>query len=86
VQQRLGSVLDTLRRGYLGAFPADGTTHPIVRSLAEELLEAAPSIFGAHTLALWWIFKYDETNPDGIGIHADPAAVNINLEHVPSQC
>ena len=29
---------------------------------------------------MWWIFKYDsQINPKGIGIHADPAAVNINL-------
>lgn len=76
---RHGANFRTLRKGYLGAFPADGTTHPVVRRLTEELVAAAPSIFGNHALALWWIFKYDQTNPAGIGIHADPAAVNINL-------
>lgn len=77
---RHGAHFRTLRNGYLGAFPADGTTHPLVLALAEELAAAAPAIFAPHTLALWWIFKYDsDTNPSGIGIHADPAAVNINL-------
>ena len=45
---RHGAHFRTLRRGYLGAFPADGTTHPLLLSLAEELPAAAPSIFGAH--------------------------------------
>lgn len=76
---RHGAHFRTLRAGYLGAFPADGTTHPLILRLAEELVHAAPSIFSSHALALWWIFKYDQTNPSGIGIHADPAAVNINL-------
>ena len=48
--------------------------------LALELPSSCPAIFGPHALALWWLFKYDETsNPHGIGIHADPAAVNLNL-------
>ena len=76
---RHGAHFRTLRRGYLGAFPSDGTCHPLILALAEELVAAAPKIFGSHALAMWWIFKYDETNPEGIGIHADPAAVNINL-------
>ena len=43
-------------------------------------MRAAPDIFSRHPLGMWWIFKYDsDVNPEGIGIHADPAAVNINL-------
>ena len=75
-----GAHFRTLRKGYLGAFPADGTTHPLILCLARELHARAAPIFGEHALAMWWIFKYDSTiNPKGIGIHADPAAVNINL-------
>ena len=34
----------------------------------------------ARTLPLTrWLFKYSDSNPSGIGIHADPAAVNFNL-------
>ena len=76
---RHGANFRTLRRGFVGAFPADGATHPLLLTLAEELEAAAPAIFSPHTLGLWWLFKYDQTNPDGIGIHADPAAVNLNL-------
>ncbi len=74
-----GANFRTLRRGFVGAFPADGATHPLLLTLAEELEAAAPAIFSPHALGLWWLFKYDQTNPDGIGIHADPAAVNLNL-------
>ena len=77
---RHGAHFRTMRAGYLGAFPADGTTHPLLLALVHELAAAAPSVFGAHALALWWLFKYDSTaNPEGIGIHADPAAVNVNI-------
>ena len=68
-----------MRRGFLGAFPGDGLTHPLLLRLAHELVAAAPRIFADYALALWWLFKYSETNPAGIGIHADPAAVNCNL-------
>lgn len=74
-----GAHFRTTRRGYLGCFPTDGLTHPLLLSLVRELEASAPAIFGRHRLALWWLFKYDESNSEGIGIHADPAAVNINL-------
>ena len=48
---RHGAHFRTLRAGYLGAFPADGTTHPLLLSLADELVAAAPSIFEPHALA-----------------------------------
>lgn len=76
---RHGAHFRTLRRGYLGCFPGDGAAHPLVEALADALCLAAPPIFADHALALWWLFKYDATNPSGIGIHADPAAVNLNL-------
>jgi hypothetical protein len=76
---RHGANFQTMRKGYLGAFPGDGTVDPLLLSLSCELAAAAPAIFANHALALWWLFKYDQTNPSGIGIHADPAAVNLNL-------
>jgi hypothetical protein len=36
-------------------------------------------VFHGHPLGLWWFFKYTDEAPNGIGIHADPAAVNINV-------
>ena len=76
---RHGCHFRTMRAGYLGAFPADGVTHPRLLALVEELGVAAPRIVAGHTLGLWWLFKYSDSNPSGIGIHADPAAVNFNL-------
>ncbi len=76
---RFGAHFDTMRNGYLGAFPADGTTHPLLLSLVGELCEALPAVLGPHSLALWWLFKYGEASPEGIGIHADVGAVNLNV-------
>ena len=36
------------------------------------------SIFADHALRYHWAFKYD-SRMDGIGIHADEAAVNVNF-------
>ena len=55
---RHGCHFRTMRAGYLGAFPADGVTHPRLLSLVEELGIAAPRIVAGHTLGLWWLFKY----------------------------
>jgi hypothetical protein len=76
---RHGAPFLTMRNGYLGAFPADGNTHALLLALVQALVGAAPGIFGKHALGLWWLFKYGEANPDGIGIHADAATVNVNI-------
>jgi hypothetical protein len=34
----------TMRAGFLGAFPGDGTTHPIIKSLALELERKMPDV------------------------------------------
>ena len=65
-------------QGYLGAFPECGFAAPLVAQVAEELSAAFRDIFAAHPLRYHWAFKYDSTL-DGIGIHADEAAVNVNF-------
>lgn len=42
-------------------------------------------VFSKHPLGLWWFFKYTDEAPNGIGIHADPAAVNINVWLTPDE-
>ncbi|CAK9029136.1 unnamed protein product [Durusdinium trenchii] len=69
----------SLRPGYLGAFPSDGCVHPIIRRAAESLEAHLPNIFRKHHLTRWWIFKYLPCGSSGIGIHADDAAVNVNI-------
>ena len=65
-------------QGYLGAFPESGFAAPLLAQVAEELSATFQDIFAAHPLRYHWAFKYDSTL-DGIGIHADEAAVNVNF-------
>lgn len=74
-----GPTFRTVRNGFLGAFPGDGFGHPLVAALARELEARWPRVLGAHPLGLYWIFKYTDAGPRGIGIHADAAAVNVNI-------
>lgn len=65
-------------RGYLGAMMQDGFCCPLLMQIAEELRLALPGVFREHTLREWWAFKYD-SHLDGIPLHADHAAVNVNF-------
>ncbi len=65
-------------QGYLGAFPESGFAAPLLAQVAEELRASFGEIFAAHPLRYHWAFKYD-SELDGIGIHADEAAVNVNF-------
>jgi tetratricopeptide (TPR) repeat protein len=71
-------------QGYLGAFPESGFAAPLLAQVAEELSATYQEIFAAHPLRYHWAFKYDSTL-DGIGIHADEAAVNVNFWITPDQ-
>ena len=65
-------------QGYLGAFPESGFAAPLLAQVAEELAATFPEIFAGHPLRYHWAFKYD-SSLEGIGIHADEAAVNVNF-------
>jgi tetratricopeptide (TPR) repeat protein len=65
-------------QGYLGAFPESGFAAPLLAQVAEELSDTFQDIFVAHPLRYHWAFKYD-SKLDGIGVHADEAAVNVNF-------
>jgi tetratricopeptide (TPR) repeat protein len=65
-------------QGYLGAFPESGFAAPLLAQVAEELSSTFCDIFADHRLRYHWGFKYD-SKLDGIGIHADEAAVNVNF-------
>jgi Tfp pilus assembly protein PilF len=64
--------------GYLGAFAGDGFACPLLLQIAEELRLRFPAIFGQHRLHQAWAFKYDSVS-QGLKIHADTAAVNVNF-------
>lgn len=76
---REAPVFRTVRNGFLGAFPADGHVHPATLATARSLEKRLPKVFAGHPLGMWWLFKYTEEAPQGIGLHADAAAVNLNI-------
>ena len=75
---------DFRHSGYLGAYLDDGFAAPVLLDLAMRLPERFPRIFGDHKLLKVWGYKYDSTL-SGIGVHADFAAVNVNLWLTPTE-
>ncbi len=70
--------------GYLGALPEHGFASPLLAQIAEEFRAAFADICGNHALKYLWAFKYDST-VDGVAIHADDAAVNVNFWITPDE-
>ncbi len=70
--------------GYLGAMPEDGFAPPLLAQIAEELRAAHSEIFGSCPLLHHWAFKYDSAL-NGIKVHADFAAVNVNFWITPDE-
>jgi len=64
--------------GYVGAFLSEGFSSPLLLQVAEELRATFPGIFHDHHLTQAWAFKQD-SRLQALGIHADAAAVNVNL-------
>lgn len=75
---------DTYANGYLGAFAEDGFVCPLLLQIGRELPRRLPGIFGDHPLLKIWAFKYGSV-PDGIALHADFAAVNVNFWITPDE-
>ncbi len=72
------------RNGYVGAYLQDGFNCPLLLQIADELPRSLPQIFGDHVLMQLWAYKYD-SRLDGIDMHADFAAVNVNFWITPNQ-
>lgn len=70
--------------GYLGAFFEDGFAAPLLLQIAGELRQRMPEIFRDYPLTQLWAFKYD-SRLDGIELHADIAAVNLNFWITPDE-
>ena len=70
--------------GYLGALPEYGFACPLLAQIADELRDAYPAIFAMHPMHYLWGFKYD-SKMSGIALHADKAAVNVNLWITPDE-
>jgi tetratricopeptide (TPR) repeat protein len=71
--------------GYLGAFPEHGFSVPLLAQIAEEFQSVFPEICGGLPLKYAWAFKYDSAMKEGVHIHADDAAVNVNFWITPDE-
>lgn len=74
----------TYAGGYLGALPEHGFACPLLAQIAEEFRSTYGGIFGPHHLRYLWGFKYGSAR-NGINIHADFAAVNVNFWITPDE-
>jgi tetratricopeptide (TPR) repeat protein len=70
--------------GYIGAFPEHGFSAPLLAQIAEEFRAVFSHICGDLPLKYAWAFKYDSTM-QGVHIHADDAAVNVNFWITPDE-
>jgi tetratricopeptide (TPR) repeat protein len=75
---------DTYPNGYIGSLADDGFVCPLLLQIGREMPERLPGIFGKHPLLMMWAYKYGQ-NPQGISIHADYAAINVNLWITPDE-
>jgi hypothetical protein len=65
--------------GYIGAYIDDGLYDKILLQLAFELQQKLPLIMKNHYMKYLWAYKYDSKIASGINIHADQAAINVNI-------
>jgi hypothetical protein len=64
--------------GYVGAYIDDGLHQRLLLGLSFALHKQYPLIFKRHDLRYMWAYKY-APGMGGIKIHADEAAVNVNI-------
>jgi hypothetical protein len=70
--------------GYTGAYIDDGLHDRILLELAMDLRRRMPSVLDSHALRYLWAYKYD-SKYQGIKLHADQAAVNVNIWITPDE-
>lgn len=77
------------RPGYVAAFMQEAFNAPLLVQVTEELRKALPNILASHELMNMWAFKYSNNSSDwplqGTAVHADVAAVNLNLWLTPDE-
>ena len=70
--------------GYVGAYIDDGLHDRLLLELSMQLHDFLPNIFRGHPLRYMWAYKYD-SDYAGINLHADSAAVNVNIWLTPNE-
>jgi len=70
--------------GFVASYLEDGLACPLLLQIADDLRCAFPEILGAHPLCQAWAFKGLRAQ-SAVDVHADDAAVSVNLWLTPSQ-
>lgn len=75
---RESTIWNNVQSGYLGAYFYDGFACELLLRVGQELRQRFPRLMRDLSLQMAWGYKYDCTL-QGIGVHADAAAVNVNF-------
>ena len=78
------TIWNELKGGYLGAYMTDGFSARLLLRIGAELRSRLPRVIAAHPMHTLWGYKYD-SRYGGLGVHADDAAVNVNLWVTPDE-
>ncbi len=70
--------------GFVASYLEDGLACPLLLQIADELRHAFPDILGKHALSQAWAFKGLKAQ-SAVDVHADDAAVSVNLWITPVQ-
>jgi tetratricopeptide (TPR) repeat protein len=70
--------------GFVASYLEDGLACPLLLQIADELRCAFPKILGTHPLCQAWAFKGLRAQ-SAVDVHADDAAVSVNLWVTPRQ-
>jgi hypothetical protein len=70
--------------GFVASYLEDGLACPLLLQIADELRRAFPDILGPHRLSQAWAFKGLRAQ-SSVDVHADDAAVSVNLWVTPTQ-
>ena len=70
---------------YSGAYIDDGLHQRLVLAIAFELAHKLPRVFESHPLRYLWAYKYGSERGTGINLHADQAAINVNIWLAPDE-
>lgn len=65
-------------------FAKDALWFPLLSNISHDMAAAMPGIFNNHPFRRAWAFIHNNTGK-GCGLHADPAAVNVNLWVTPDE-
>lgn len=72
----------SIDRAYLGSYLDEGFAPGLLFQIVAELQARLPELIGKYKLVQAWAYKYmgdEESLEQGISVHADAAAVNINF-------